>query len=366
MKFDDLLIYPPFSVPDEVKQPLLKAALKEEFEYHYQMCLPYQKYCRKQKFTLPLRDFAYQDLPYLPVSIFKEIILSSLPKNKNYQLINSSATSSQKPSSVILDQITKDRQIKSLSWLLADLFGNKRFPFIIFDAKNSPINNDENLSARNAALRGFLIASQSNFFVMEDSSLELNLLELEKNLEKIGNQEIVLFGYTYIIYHKVAKVLQKQGKRFHLPNAKIIHIGGWKKLQNESVTKDILKDTLSEVFGLSKDNIIDIYGFTEQLGMIYFDYGNELKRCPVSAEVIIRDPSSLKPVKDGEIGLIEFITPLPHSYPGIAILTDDLGKIVSRDKSMRGRFGTAFEVIGRAEKAELRGCGDILSEIISS
>lgn len=366
MKFDTLLTYLPFSTPDEIKESILKSALKEEFEYHYQMCPQYRKYCQKQNFTPSLKDFSYQNLPYLPVSIFKELALSSLPQTVDYQLVRSSATSSQTPSSITLDQITKNRQIKSISWLLVDLLGNKRLPFIIFDAKESPICENENLSARNAAIRGFLIASQSHSFVMEEASLQLNLLELEKSLNKVKNQEFILFGYTYIIYQHVAKVLQSKGKKFQLSNAKIIHIGGWKKLQNESVTKEVFNQTLIEVFGLSKNNIIDAYGFTEQLGLIYFDYGNEPKRCPLSAEIIIRDPISLNPVNDGEIGLVEFITPLPHSYPGIAILTDDLGRIVGREKSQGNRFGTAFEIIGRAKETELRGCGDILAEITDS
>lgn len=365
MIFDDLLSYHPFSIPDKKKEAILKKALIEEFDYHYRMCSQYRKYCIKQNFIPPLRNFSYQDLPYLPVNIFKEMTLTSVPKKNNYQIIQSSATSSQKPSLIPLDKITKTRQIKTLTWLLSDLLGKKRLPFIVFDAKESPINSNSDLSARNAAVRGFLIASCSSSFVMSGSNLKLNLVELERSLHETRHQEVILFGYTYIIYHYVAKLLQRKGKKFHQPNAKIIHIGGWKKLQNEAVTKRMFNQTLNEIFGVDKSNIIDIYGFTEQLGLIYFDYGNESKRCPLASEVIIRDPISLQPVEDGETGLIEFITPLPHSYPGIAILTDDLGKIVSRDRGTDGRFGTAFEIIGRAKEAELRGCGDILSEIIN-
>lgn len=365
MLFDNLLNYPPFSVQDDIKESILKKALKEEFDYHYKMCLLYQNYCKKQNFTPSSKEFAYEDLPFLPVNIFKEMLLSSLPSKQNYQLIRSSATSSQKPSSVVLDQITKTRQVKTLSWLLSDLLGNKRLPFIIFDAQEDPKSKND-LSARNAAIRGFLIGSSSHFFALEGLALEINIKELEKNLAKFEDQEIILFGYTYIIFHNVAKVLAEKGKTFNLSKAKIIHIGGWKKLQNEAVTKDCFNQTLSEVFGVKKENIIDIYGFTEQLGLIYPDFGEEFKRCPIVSEIIVRDPTTLKPVRDGEVGLLEFITPLPHSYPGIAILTDDLGKIVSRDKSKNNRFGTAFKVIGRAKEAELRGCGDVLSEIIKS
>ena len=71
---------------------------------------------------------------------------------------------------------------------------------------------------------------------------------------------------------------------------------------------------------------------------------------------------TLLPCKDGDEGILEFLTPLPLSYPGNAILTDDVGRIISRDKGNDGRQGTAFEILGRRKKAEIRGCGDILSE----
>jgi phenylacetate-coenzyme A ligase PaaK-like adenylate-forming protein len=107
---------------------------------------------------------------------------------------------------------------------------------------------------------------------------------------------------------------------------------------------------------LPAGSIVDIYGFTEQLGVIYADDSQGVKRAPTYAEVLVRDPRTLEVVPDGAVGLLEFICPLPHSYPGIAVLLDDMGRIISRD----GEQGTGFEVLGRAEQAEARGCGDTL------
>jgi len=98
--------------------------------------------------------------------------------------------------------------------------------------------------------------------------------------------------------------------------------------------------------------------------VIYADNGRGVRLAPVYAEVIVRDPVTLAPVPDGEPGLLEFVTPLPHSYPGIALLVDDIGRIASRDQGEDGRYGTRFEVLGRAKDAEIRGCGDTLPEQI--
>ena len=85
-----------------------------------------------------------------------------------------------------------------------------------------------------------------------------------------------------------------------------------------------------------------------------------MKRTPTYAEVLVRDPRTLEIVPDGAVGLLEFVCPLPHSYPGVAVLLDDMGRIVSRDPGGDGWQGTGFEIVGRAERAEMRGCGDTL------
>ena len=44
--------------------------------------------------------------------------------------------------------------------------------------------------------------------------------------------------------------------------------GGWKKLSNINVKKDLLLKELVKKTNLNPNNILDIYGFTEQLGTV--------------------------------------------------------------------------------------------------
>jgi len=44
----------------------------------------------------------------------------------------------------------------------------------------------------------------------------------------------------------------------------------------------------------------------------------------------------------------------------MAVLLDDLGRVVTRAAGPDGAGGTGFEVVGRAPQAEPRGCGDTL------
>jgi phenylacetate-coenzyme A ligase PaaK-like adenylate-forming protein len=144
----------------------------------------------------------------------------------------------------------------------------------------------------------------------------------------------------------------------------VLHFGGWKRLARLAVDRERLNMEVAQVLPMAEPCIRDVYGFTEQLGVIYPDDGYGVRLAPTYSEVIVRDPLTLEPLPAGKPGLLEFITPLPHSYPGIALLLDDMGRIVSRDQVEGGRCGTRFEVLGRAQGAEIRGCGDTLPEQI--
>jgi Acyl-CoA reductase (LuxC)./Acyl-protein synthetase, LuxE. len=96
------------------------------------------------------------------------------------------------------------------------------------------------------------------------------------------------------------------------------------------------------------------------MGLNYPDCKCGCKHTSSFSRVVVRDIETREILEDGKEGMLEFITPIPHSYPGNAVLTDDIGVIIP-GKCPYGRLGTRFKVIGRIKKAEIRGCGDILS-----
>ena len=141
-----------------------------------------------------------------------------------------------------------------------------------------------------------------------------------------------------------------------LSNGTLIHSGGWKKLVDQAVSPDVFRSELLGTTGLRR--IHNFYGMVEQIGTIFLE--SELEdgslTCPAFADVVIRDPLTFEPVPDGTVGLIETVSLLPVSYPGHAVLTEDLGQIVGTDDTQR--LGRRFRVLGRIPKAEARGCSD--------
>jgi hypothetical protein len=158
------------------------------------------------------------------------------------------------------------------------------------------------------------------------------------------------------MYLHVAMEMKKKGEKLNLKNCIIMHIGGWKKLYDQKVSKEEFNKNLVDVFGVKNENILDVYGFTEQLGTVYISRGDGMKEIPKISKVIVRDPYTLEVLKDNKEGLLQFLNPIPYSYPGLSVLTDDLGVKKTIDNK------EYFEITGRAKNSEIRGCGDILSE----
>ena len=363
---DDLLRQPPYATRPGQHRELLRAAVREGIGHHVASCPTYARWYQKQgaDWNTEITDFA--QVPYLPVSIFKRVSLESVPKKEVVRVLKSSTTSSQTPSQVVLDRITRDRQIRTLSVLMSAMMGSTRRPFIVLDVAAAQ-DVDMELSARVAGLRGYLIMASETHYALEsrEGCLEVSVDRLEDLLARFRARQVpvCLIGYTYMLYQHVVAPLMRNGQRFELPPGSVVlHFGGWKRLQRQAVDRARLNAAVKQVFVMDQPCIRDVYGFTEHLGIIYPDDGNGVRLAPVYSEVIVRDPVTLESLPDGMPGLLEFITPLPHSYPGIALLLDDMGCIVSRDREEGGRWGTRFEVLGRARGAEIRGCGDTLPE----
>jgi hypothetical protein len=362
---DELLSLPPFGLSPQAKAAALLPAVREELIHHYEHCPPYARWCAHERFDPRDGVSDLAAVPFLPVNIFKRMLLCSVPPSEVVRTVRSSATSSQVPSRVPLDAVTRNRQMRALAAILAQRLGGRRRPFLVLDAPPDAQAADRELSARVAGMRGYLLAATETQYVLRREPAGL-VLDREKLLAtarrwKAEGQPFCLLGYTYVLYQHVLAPLAEAGVRLELPHSvTAMHFGGWKRLREQAVDKAALAALAEEVFGLPRQSLCDVYGFTEQLGVVYPDGPDGLKRAPTYAEVIVRDPRTLEPVADGQTGLLEFICPLPHSYPGVAVLLDDLGRIVGRDAGPDGMTGTAFEVLGRAEQAEIRGCGDTL------
>jgi hypothetical protein len=304
------------------------------------------------------------DLPYLPVAAFKSDPPLALVDGQNVRrTLTSSATTGQVPSRVVLDTSTARRMSKAVVTIVRDFVGAARRPYLVIDTPEN-LASQSHMGARGAAIQA--LSSFATEIVCclqpgQDADASLDLQKLLSFTGKCTNTEVLVYGFTYVIWQQFVKPLQRSGIRLDMPNVHVLHSGGWKGLQQQAVTRDVFNNGVSEVFGCSAGRVIDFYGMVENVGVIYPDCPQGNKHVPAFAEVIIRDPLTLAPVELGQRGLIQICSVLPTSFPGFLLLTDDVAELIGYDGCPCGRRGTSFRFAGRVPKAEIRGCGNLES-----
>jgi len=347
-----------------VAQSLFIRSLQDELIFHYENNLMYHQFCERKGFNPHEELTGIECIPPVSVSVFKELgaNLSSVSKEEIKLRLQSSATSGT-PSTIAVDKTTSRRQAKAMVKVVQEFIGKDRKPFLVMDI--DPKSEFRSLlGARFAAIAGYLnFASKAGFFLKAKDGISYFDVDAMKSFlaELSSEKPVVVFGFTYILYSQVLKAIQASCGQIVLPKgSKVIHIGGWKKLESEKIEKSEFNRQIAAAFGIESTDVIDIYGFTEQMGLNYPDCKCGCKHASSYVKVLVRDIVSRDVLPAGKEGMLEFITPIPHSYPGNAVLTDDLG-VVYDEPCPYGRPGIRFKVNGRLKKAEVRGCGDILS-----
>ena len=359
---DRLLASPPFGLDDRQKAPLFLAAMREAFVHHLAACEPFRRIALSQGFrsAADLDDLARA--PFLPAALFKRFDLVSVPPSEIRSVLHSSATSGD-PSKIAIDTVTATRQAVVSARTIAEFIGHERRPFLVADEEPAA-ERTRTIPARLAAARGFTAFATSIDYLLrrpaEGAIPDFDFMVSSLEARERAGAPVTVFGLTFALHHDVVLPLLSRGLAFHLPaGSSVAHIGGWKRLEQARVDRVRFVGDVCSVLGVAPERVFDFYGFTEQMGLVYGGAGLEPKVVPAYAEVLVRDPRTLAPAPDGAPGLLQVLTPLPHSHPGVSVLTDDIARIVSRGSSDSGRCGTRFELLGRVEGAEPRGCSDL-------
>lgn len=172
---------------------------------------------------------------------------------------------------------------------------------------------------------------QSGFYLSEYEQLAVVLQELEKR-----KQPALLIGVTFALLDFAEK------HSFPLQHTIVMETGGMKGRRQEMIRPEVHK-ILKKAFNLSV--VHSEYGMTELLSQAY-SKGEGVFKCPPWMKVLMRDekdPFLIKSVGSGTINIIDLANIWSCSF----IATDDVGKL-NADGS--------FEVLGRVDGSDLRGC----------
>jgi phenylacetate-coenzyme A ligase PaaK-like adenylate-forming protein len=356
-----LLAGEPYNLNPDQHESTLLAVLKDELSYACERSLPFRNYV--ERWPVDYRSTKrVADLPFLPVGVFKtDPPLALVERGEITRTLASSATTGQVPSRVVLDAATSKRMTIGVMAIIRHFIGSARRPYLVIDTPAMLAGRGE-LGARSAAIQGLrAFGTEVVCCLSSDSSGDLEL-EVEKLLQcaaRWKDTEVLVYGFTYVIWNHLVKPLESRGITLNLPNVRILHSGGWKRLQQQAVNKEAFAHGVASVFNCADNHVIDFYGMVENVGVVYPDCEQGNKHVPAFAGVIVRDPLTLEPVAAGQRGLLQVCSVLPTSFPGFLVLTEDIAEVICQDGCPCVRRGTAFRFVNRVPKAEVRGCGNV-------
>jgi hypothetical protein len=363
---ENLLAQPPYGVDPIQRHGAVLELLKKELAYGCERNARLRNYFEHWPIDFRVAD-RISDLPYLTVGVFKaNPPLALVEDSEIKRTLSSSATTGQVPSRVVLDAATARRMTKAIVKLIRDFIGPARRPYLVIDTPNN-FSQQAELGARGAAVQSLGSFATEVVCCLQAGHEGDATLDLDRLVACAANwkdAEVLVYGFTYVIWTQFVQPLQRQGISLHLPNVRVLHSGGWKRLQQQAVTREVFNHSVASVLGCSVDRIVDYYGMVENVGVVYPDCVHGNKHVPAFADVIVRDPLTLQPVMAGQRGLIQVCSVLPMSFPGFLLLTEDMAEVIDYDGCPCGRRGISFRFTARVPKAEARGCGNLDSSRI--
>jgi len=321
-------------------------------QHHYDRCDLYRWYVDS---IFP--DFAQastlEELPWLPVRAFKQHELKSISSDEVFKTMLSSGTGGIQ-SKIYLDQKNARAQQAKLIEIFANEFGKGRYPMLVIDSE-ATVKERLRFSARTAAINGFSIFSKGRSFALDDD-MNLDLDAVLSFLEQVSDKPFFIFGFTFVVWEKLIQQLELKGLKPDFSNAFLVHGGGWKKLENQKVSANEFKRRILEQTGCSR--VHNYYGMIEQTGSIYMECAQGHLHAPSGADCLIRSTQTLEALPASQTGLIQIFSNIQTSYPGHALLSEDLGMFLPASACSCGAQGRILQVVGRASRAEVRGCSD--------
>ncbi len=335
-------------------------AVKENCLFHYKHNAKYKHLLDNLGFD-PNKLSSYEDLdkiPPIPTLYLKHHDMLSLPKHRYLIKATSSGTSGKNVSKVGLTLSDIYRGWKMIDSVFSHhrLWSNKFHRYIIFGYQ--PHRGNTRAIAKTAHGFTFITPALSKDYAIRwtKNGYQVDLDNLEKKFIKYakGNTPVRTLGFPAYTYFLLQQMKEK-GIKIKLPKGSIISTGGgWKSFYKEKVDKKAFYALVEEVLGVDEQHVVEFFGAAEH-PILYTDCRYHHFHVPTYARVIIRDVETLKPVKPGEVGLINLLSPMSKGTPLLSIMTDDLG-ILHPEQCPCGAQSMYLEILGRSGVEDIKTC----------
>lgn len=334
----------------------------------------YGAYCRARGRT-PWTVASWSEIPALPTAAFKEADLTTAPEEVRVVYLTSGTSRAGEKRGRHLLPDTRLYDASLLPNFKAHLLPDRDAMPVLVCGPSARFFPNSSLGHMNSRVMEEFGAPGSGIFWDDDGPRFASLAAALARAERKGTA-ICLLGTAFGFVHFL-DWLEREGRAFRLPpGSRIMDTGGYKGRSRE-VPKEQLYALYGSRLGVPRTHVVNEYGMTE-MGSQFYDrvlkdwlesseadlksgahtsihqhpHPQRRKVPPPWVRVRVLDPETLEPVPDGETGLLCHFD-LANLHSVMAILTDDLGV----------RQGDGFEILGRAARAEPRGCSLAVEEL---
>ena len=298
------------------------------YNFQYENNKVYQNYCN-MICEDPTDVNEINKIPFLPISFFKTKKILSTDNFEKVFYSSGTTTNSRSKHFISRLKLYQKSFINNFKLNYSDITQYT----ILALLPNYYDNKDSSLIYMIEKLIKLSKSKESGFFLDDYINLSKKLIELDAKKER----KTILIGVPYALLDMI------NFNQFQLNNTIIMETGGMKGRRKEMVRTE-LHEKLKRGFGVSK--IHSEYGMTELLSQAY-SKGDGIFKTPSWMKVIIRDINDAQNLdfnkKSGAINIIDLANYNSCSF----IATDDMGKHVNDDE---------FELIGRVDNSDIRGC----------
>lgn len=329
------------------------------FARQYEANAHYRRFCQARDVT-PDVVSTWQAIPALPTAAFKAAPICCFPPEDAAVVYRTSGTTA---GAARGRHYLRDTSLYDASLypnLAAHLFPDVekiRIAVLAFSPDEAPDSSLAHMLGAAVARWG----GPGSAFYLRAGTLDLAGMEEALAGSEADGEPLCLLG-TAFAFVRFLDHCAAAGRSFRLPDgSRLMDTGGYKGRSREVPKADLYREYVSRL-GIPAHRLVNEYGMTE-MGSQFYDgvlrdrlAGRARRRQKVPppwARTQVVDPETLAPLPPGQPGLLRHVD-LANVDSVIALQTDDLGVPVDE----------GFEILGRVQGAEPRGCSLSVEELL--
>ena len=330
------------------------------FAHQFAHNAPYRRLCERRGRT-PSSVAHWRQIPWVPIGAFKELTLACAPPDHAVAtFMTSGTTRPEKRGKHYLTTRTLYDTSMRVNFAAHVLPDGARLPFLILFPPLSILPHSSLSHYLKVGVQAFGRPG-SDWFIGEKGLEGEKLVAVLRGAEASG-RPVGLLGASFAFVHFLDYCAER-GLRFRLaPGSRVMDTGGYKGRSRE-VGRDDLYRAFGDTFGIPHTHCVNMYGMTE-FSIQFYDVTlcrhtagqppAHFKMGPPWSRTRIIDPETGEDKPLGEVGVLLHVD-LANRNTVSAILTEDLGRAV----------GEGFELLGRVQGAEARGCSMAIDEVLA-